>query len=148
MVIWHQTYGKGHMIAREEPHCCHYMSDSFQLAARVLLFTSFHRQDSTYHGLCYTSRRAMAGIRNILMDPPWANALTTELQLTPIGNGDGCHTKGELFLIPASAPQLVQQRLWYVLACLLIGKSSLCDSSGFPLSLSELSFTMCLMPYN
>ena len=31
---------------------------------------------------------------------------------------------------------------------LLIGKSSLCGSSGFPLSLSEWSFTICLMPYN
>ena len=31
---------------------------------------------------------------------------------------------------------------------LLIGKSSPCGSSGFPLLLSELSFTICLMPYN
>ena len=31
---------------------------------------------------------------------------------------------------------------------LLIGKSSLCGGSGFPLSLSEWSFTICLMPYN
>ena len=31
---------------------------------------------------------------------------------------------------------------------LLIKKSSLCGSSGFPLSLSELSFTICLTPYN
>ena len=31
---------------------------------------------------------------------------------------------------------------------LLIGKSSLCGSSGFPLSLSEWSFTICLTPYN
>ena len=31
---------------------------------------------------------------------------------------------------------------------LLIGKSSLCGSSGFPLLLSEWSFTICLMPYN
>ena len=29
---------------------------------------------------------------------------------------------------------------------LLIGKSSPCGSSGFPLSLSEWSFTICLMP--
>ena len=27
----------------------------------------------------------------------------------------------ELFLIPASAPQLVKQRLWYVLSCLWDG---------------------------
>ena len=31
---------------------------------------------------------------------------------------------------------------------LLIGKSSPCVDSGFPLSLSEWSFTMCLTPYN
>ena len=31
---------------------------------------------------------------------------------------------------------------------LLIGKSSLCGGSGFPLSLSECSFTICLTPYN
>ena len=31
---------------------------------------------------------------------------------------------------------------------LLIGKSSPCGSSGFPLSISEWSFIICLMPYN
>ena len=31
---------------------------------------------------------------------------------------------------------------------LLIGKSSLCGGSGFPLSLSEWSFTLCSTPYN
>ena len=31
---------------------------------------------------------------------------------------------------------------------LLIGKCSLCGSSGFPLSLSEWSFTICPMQYN
>ena len=31
---------------------------------------------------------------------------------------------------------------------LLIGKSSPCGSSMFPFSLSEWSFTICLMPYN
>ena len=30
---------------------------------------------------------------------------------------------------------------------LLIGKSSLCGSSGFPFSLSEWSLTICLTPY-
>ena len=30
----------------------------------------------------------------------------------------------------------------------LIGKSSPCGGSGFPLSLSEWSFTMCPTPYN
>ena len=31
---------------------------------------------------------------------------------------------------------------------LLIGKSSLCGGSGFPLSLSEWSFTICVTPYD
>ena len=31
---------------------------------------------------------------------------------------------------------------------LLIEKSSLCGSSGFPFSLSEWSLTICPMPYN
>ena len=31
---------------------------------------------------------------------------------------------------------------------LLIGKSKLCGGSGFPLSLSEWSFTICPMPYS
>ena len=28
---------------------------------RVLLYAPSHRHDSTYHGLCYTSRGALAG---------------------------------------------------------------------------------------
>ena len=30
-----------------------------------------HPTDNTYHGLCYTSRGALAGTRNTLMGPPW-----------------------------------------------------------------------------
>ena len=46
------------------------MGYSFRLAARVLLYASSHRQDNTYHGLCYTSRGALAGTRNSSMGPP------------------------------------------------------------------------------
>ena len=63
MVIWHQTYGKGLKIVREKTRCRH-MGYSFRLAARVILYGSSHRQDNTYHGLCYTSRGALAGMRN------------------------------------------------------------------------------------
>ena len=41
-------------IAREETRC-HHMGYSFRLAARVLLYAPSHRQDNTYHDLCYTS---------------------------------------------------------------------------------------------
>ena len=85
--IWLRTI----LIVRKETRCRH-IGYSFRLAARVLLYAPSHRQDSTYHGLCYTSRGALAGTRNSSMGPPhegsirrpiapWANALTTELRL-------------------------------------------------------------------
>ena len=40
------------------------MGYSFLLAARVLLYAPSHRQDSTYHILCYSSRGALAGKKN------------------------------------------------------------------------------------
>ena len=88
--IWLRTI----LIVRKETRCRHIVY-SFRLAARVLLYEPYHRQDSTYHGLCYTSRGALAGMRNNSMGPlhegsiwwpiaPWANALTTELHLAPL----------------------------------------------------------------
>ena len=46
----------------------------FRLAARVLLYPS-HRQDSPYHGLCYTSRGALAGTINSSMGPPHVGSI-------------------------------------------------------------------------
>ena len=85
--IWLRTI----LIVRTETRCRH-IGYSFRLAARVLLYAPPHRQHSTYHGLCYTSRGALTGTRNSSMGPPhegsirrpiapWANALTTELHL-------------------------------------------------------------------
>ena len=87
--IWLRTI----LIVRKETRCCH-IGYSFRLTARVLLYAPSDRQDSTYHSLCYTSHGALAGTRNSSMGPPhegsirrpiapWANALTTELHLTP-----------------------------------------------------------------
>ena len=63
--IWLRTT----QIVREETRCRH-MGYSFLLAARVLLYAPSHRQDSTYHGLWYTSRGSLAGTRNSSMGPP------------------------------------------------------------------------------
>ena len=63
--IWLRTI----LIVRKEPRCRH-IGYSFRLTARVLLYAPSHRQDSTYHGLCYTSRGALAGTRNSSMGPP------------------------------------------------------------------------------
>ena len=57
--IWLRTI----LIVRKETHCRH-IGYSYRLTARVLLYAPSHRQDNTYHGLCYTSRGALAGTRN------------------------------------------------------------------------------------
>ena len=46
------------------------MGYSFRLAAMVLLYEPYNRQDSTYPGLCYTSREALAETRNSSISPP------------------------------------------------------------------------------
>ena len=107
--IWLRTI----LIVRKETRCRH-IGYSYRLTARVLLYAPSHRQDNTYHGLCYTSRGALAGTRNSSMGPPhkgWirrpiaprANALPLSYVLLP------------------SAPRLVYQRPWYVLSCLRDG---------------------------
>ena len=62
---------------RKETRCRH-MGYSFRLTARVLWYTRSHRQDSTYHGICYTSRGTLAGTRNsIIGSTPWRIDPTT-----------------------------------------------------------------------
>ena len=63
--IWLRTI----LIVRKETRCRH-IGYSYRLAARVLLYAPSHRHDNTYHGLCYTSRGALAGTRNSSMGPP------------------------------------------------------------------------------
>ena len=60
--IWLRTI----MIVRKETRCRH-IGHSYRLTARVLLYAPSHRQDNTYHGLCYTSRGALARTRNSSM---------------------------------------------------------------------------------
>ena len=60
-VIWRRT--------TQEIRWC-IMGYSFRLAARVILCASYHRQDNTAHGLCYTSRGALAGMKNSSIVPP------------------------------------------------------------------------------
>ena len=60
--IWLRTI----LIVRKETRCRH-IGYYLQLTARVLLYASSHRQDRTYHDLCYTSSGALAGTRNSSM---------------------------------------------------------------------------------
>ena len=111
---------------------CRHMGYSFQLTARDLLYAPSHRQDSTYHDLCYSSREALAETRNRSMGPrhersirrpiaPWANALTTELHLAPEWGGRQgqkmyfkCHSglepfHGLIFLISSKGSFMYRQ---------------------------------------
>ena len=63
--IWLRTI----LIVRKETRC-HHIGYTFRLTARVLLYAPSHRQDSTYHSLCYTSRGALARTRNSSMGSP------------------------------------------------------------------------------
>ena len=60
--IWLRTI----LVERKETRCRH-IGYSYRLTAWVLLCAPSHRQDSTYHGLCYTSHGALAGTRNSWM---------------------------------------------------------------------------------
>ena len=103
--IWLRTIP----IVRKETRCRH-IGYSYRLTARVLLYAPSHRQDNTYHGICYISRGALTGTRNSSMGPPhegsirrpiapWANALP--LRYVPLRDESSdslksCDTKGVL----------------------------------------------------
>ena len=70
--IWLRTI----LIVRKETRCRH-IGYSYRLTARVLLYAPSHRQDKTYHGLCYTSSGALAGTWNTV--PVEGNPLITSL---------------------------------------------------------------------
>ena len=76
--IWLRTI----LIVREETRCRH-IGYSYRLTARVLLYAPSHRQDCTYHGLCYTSHGAQAGTRNSPMKDRSDDPLHHERTLLP-----------------------------------------------------------------
>ena len=57
------------------------MGYSLWLAARVLLYASSHRQDNSYHSLCYISDGELAGTRINSGSLRWPKVLTTALHL-------------------------------------------------------------------
>ena len=93
--------------------------------------------DSTAH-LCLHERSLVVGlvVGSILhgVDPLSYFSFQPELH-------DWCN-KGRGMYYPVCGMMHIKEPL------LLIGKSSLCGGSGFPLQLSEWSFTICLTPYN
>ena len=74
-------------IIRDKTHCCLFMSYSFWLAARAILYAPFHRQDSTYHSICYTSCGALAAVTNRI--PPRGIDLMTNCIMSGLFDNDG-----------------------------------------------------------
>ena len=68
--IWLRTI----LIMRKETRCRH-IGYSYRLTARVILYAPSHIQDNTYHGLCYTSRGALAETRNSSMGSPYEGSI-------------------------------------------------------------------------
>ena len=162
--IWLRTI----LIVRKETHCRH-IGYSYRLTARVLLYAPSHRQDSTYHGLHYTSRGALAGTRNSSMGPPpWRIDPTTLAHSsqkhvthgvigcwidpswwTHWGNScsSQCSTTGVIKAVSYSVCGMVHIKD----PLLLIGKSSLCSGSGFPVSCylsGPLPYVQCHITVN
>ena len=70
-----QLYGAGHMVKDHSdsergnpllPHGLLFLINS----KGSFIYAPSHRQDSTYHSFCYTSRGGLAGTRNSSMGPP------------------------------------------------------------------------------
>ena len=123
--IWLRTI----LIVRKETRCRR-IGYSYRLTARVLLYAPSHRQDNTYHGLCYISRGALAGARLAILKlqlrlyspldkiwerfiAPWWVTRPLIVRVVMVSNPHG--GPNELFLDLASAPGLVYQNPWYVL---------------------------------
>ena len=76
-----QLYGVRHMVKdhsdseRGNPLPPHRLL--FPISSKGFLYASSHRQDNTYHSLCYTSRGALARTRNSSWVHPWRINPTT-----------------------------------------------------------------------
>ena len=75
------------------------------------------------------------------IDPSWSGPIELFLVPTSAWCNDWCN-KGCGMCYPVCGMVHIKEPL------LLIGKSSLCGGSRFPLSLSEWTFTICPTPYN
>ena len=131
--IWLRTI----LIVRKETRCRH-IDYSFRLTARVLLYAPSHRQDSTYHSLCYTSRGPPGGgdVAQSIARPPLKRSVVGSILLS----GPSC-SLGYFPFQPVVQNWFIKGRGMYCSVygkvhikdpLLLIEKSSLCGGSGFP----------------
>ena len=98
----------------------------------VLLYAPSHRQDSTYHSLCYTSCGALTGKRNSSIGPPWGIEPTTHRTM----NGRSYHGATS-----RSYTQLEYHWHWYLLFCMqwaVFGSYCITDKTIYRIVLPRL----------
>ena len=130
------AYGLPHTLSLI---CIMYNTFSSSLVRIIIIFQIWLCH---FGGARYSSvvRAFARGAMGRLIDPSWGGPI--ELFLVPASVlCDWCN-KGCVMYYPVCGMMHIKEPL------LLIGKSSLCGGSGFPLSLSEWSFTICPTPYN
>ena len=66
-VTGHQTYKVKENLDSERRNPLQPHRILFPINSKGFLYAPSHRQDSTYHSLCYTSRGSLAGMRNSSM---------------------------------------------------------------------------------
>ena len=113
---------------RQGHHDIYVHKFSFKVGAAVAVLTTSHRGKSVRSWCDGSSDRSS------MVDP------LSYFSFQPVLH-DWCN-KSRGMCYPVCGMVYIKEPL------LLIGKCSPCGSSGFPLSLSEWSFTICLMPYN
>ena len=125
---------KDHSV-REETCCHHYMGYFFGIAVRDFLHAPFHRQDSTYHGLCHRVmehwlERELAQWVHPMKNGWWVVGLILHgvdplsyFSFQPVLH-DWCNKKRGM-CYPVCGMVHIKEAL------LLIGKSSLWGGSGF-----------------
>ena len=110
---------------------------SFRSASSVLLYASSHRQDSTYHGLCYTKIYSSKLDYGCIV---YGSARKSYLQmLDPIHNQGLRLCLGEFRTSPVESFTLMHTNIVWVLDV----QSYLCSIS-IPKSLHILHITWCL----
>ena len=102
--------------------------------------------DSTYEGVCFTSRGELVGTRNSSTGPPCGIDPTiyhtTIRRRRTTSRSSTIRVKGSCIYYSDCEMVHIKEPL------LLIGESSPCGGSGFTHSLCEWSFTICPTPYS
>ena len=76
-LIWRRTYDNGPFIYRErKPAAATTWATLSYKQQGFFKYAPPHREGSTYHGLCYTSRGTLAEMRNSSMGPSWTINMT------------------------------------------------------------------------